>query len=181
MRTVRLAIAAGLMLVLAGTAARPAPEEKAPEVMPVKPVKYGELGQIVRGLRGKVVVVDFWATWCVPCMREFPHLVELHKKYADKGLACISVSLDLVDDKAKVEKANEFLQKRGATFTNLILAEPFEVWQKKLNLEGPPCVVVFDRAGRRVKQYPVKTAGGEEIDKPDYAVIEKLVEELLKQ
>jgi thiol-disulfide isomerase/thioredoxin len=44
--------------------------------------------------KGKVVVLDFWATWCKPCTREIPGLVELQKKYADDGLVVICVALD---------------------------------------------------------------------------------------
>ena len=44
--------------------------------------------------RGKVVVLDFWATWCPPCRAEIPGLVAIHKKYADQGLSVIGVSVD---------------------------------------------------------------------------------------
>ncbi|HKH99073.1 MAG TPA: TlpA disulfide reductase family protein [Candidatus Sulfotelmatobacter sp.] len=44
--------------------------------------------------RGKVVLLDFWATWCVPCREETPHFVELQQKYADHGLQIIGVSMD---------------------------------------------------------------------------------------
>ena len=44
--------------------------------------------------RGKVVLLDFWATWCVPCREETPHLVELQQKYRDSGLQIIGVSMD---------------------------------------------------------------------------------------
>jgi len=44
--------------------------------------------------RGKVVLLDFWATWCVPCREEIPHLVELQNKYRDQGLQIIGVSMD---------------------------------------------------------------------------------------
>src|SRR5207245_463828 len=43
---------------------------------------------------GKLVLVDFWATWCGPCMHEAPHMVEINKKYGDKGLVLVGVSLD---------------------------------------------------------------------------------------
>ncbi len=45
-------------------------------------------------LRGKVVLIDFWATWCPPCRAEVPHVVELYKKFHDQGLEIVGISLD---------------------------------------------------------------------------------------
>jgi thiol-disulfide isomerase/thioredoxin len=51
---------------------------------------------------GQVVLVDFWATWCGPCVREIPHVLEAYEKYHDQGFEIIGISLD--DDRAKLDK-----------------------------------------------------------------------------
>jgi peroxiredoxin len=51
-------------------------------------------------LRGRVVLLDFWATWCAPCLTEIPHFVDLQKRYRDRGLQIIGISLD--DEAAEV-------------------------------------------------------------------------------
>ena len=54
-----------------------------------------EGGQLrLSSYRGKVVLLDFWATWCVPCREQIPHFVELQQKYGDRGLQIIGVSMD---------------------------------------------------------------------------------------
>src|SRR5690349_4773378 len=76
--------------------------------------------------QGKVVVVDCWATWCAPCVKKFPHLVEMHKKYAEKGLVCVSLSMDKYGDldEYKQDAVVKFLQSKNAEFPNFIVAEP---------------------------------------------------------
>ena len=111
----------------------------------LKSVKYDELTAALRDLRGKVVVLDVWASWCVPCKKEFPHLVELHQKYVKDGLACVSVSVDEPDG---TEAALKFLEKQNATFANYRIEEPDSVWQPRWRFKGVPAVFVFDRQGR---------------------------------
>lgn len=68
-----------------------------------------ELRQKIDGDKGKAVLVDFWATWCVPCREEYPHTVELSKKHAG-DLVVYSVSMDETDAESMV-MVNEFLAK----------------------------------------------------------------------
>lgn len=66
--------------------------KKAPEFT-AKSMSGAEI-RLPDGFKGKLVLVDFWATWCPPCVREVPHLVEASAKYKDKGLVVVGVSLD---------------------------------------------------------------------------------------
>src|SRR5437016_5580482 len=118
----------------------------------VSVIKYDGLTEAIRGLKGKVVVVDFWADYCIPCKREFPKLVSLHRENAKKGLAAVSVSLDEVEDGTR-DRVLKFLTDKQATFANYILNEKPDVWQKKLQIDGPPLVFVFNRKGELVKKY----------------------------
>lgn len=76
---------------------------------------------------GKVVIVDFWASWCVPCRRSFPWYNAMHDKYADEGLVIVAVNLD-----AEREAAEEFLAEYPPRFRIVYdeskdLAREFEV------------------------------------------------------
>jgi len=68
-------------------------------------------GKLPDTLKGKVVIVDFWASWCLPCAKSFPVLDELQKKYADR-LVVLAVNVD--EKKSNMEK---FLQKHAVGFT----------------------------------------------------------------
>jgi peroxiredoxin len=65
--------------------------------------------------RGKVVVADFWGTFCPPCLKQVPQLVALHKKYKDQGLEIVGLSMD---DKDKDQKlVNDFIKKFNVSYT----------------------------------------------------------------
>src|SRR5262249_54072088 len=105
----------------------------------------------IAAAKGKVVLIDCWATWCPPCVASFPKLVEKHEKYSEKGLNVISVSLDDPDQGPEVIA---FLKKNKATFTNLRLTldrAAEQGLQRKLAYGGGiPHAVLFDRGGQRV-------------------------------
>ena len=80
-----------------------------------------------------------------------PHLVEMQKKYADKGLVVVAVSVDPWDKKDLVAQANKFVRKLDPPFRCLLLAESEEFIEKKLDFVFPPCYYVFDRRGKWVR------------------------------
>jgi thiol-disulfide isomerase/thioredoxin len=124
--------------------------------------------------KGKIVVVDTWATWCVPCVEEFPHLVELHGKHAKDGVVCMSVSVDEPEPE-KYTAALDFLKSKKATFANYLIQDEGEAWWDKWEIKAIPVVLVFGRDGKLVKKF--------DKDDPDnqftYDDVEKLVAELL--
>jgi len=103
--------------------------------------------------RGKVVVVDFWATYCEPCKRLVPKLAALDKKYRDRGLEVVGLTSD---DKADQEKVLEFLKRAGADYTvgyeNKWLASAFLKGTEDESGESPiPQLFVLSREGRLVE------------------------------
>jgi thiol-disulfide isomerase/thioredoxin len=104
--------------------------------------------------RGKVVLIDFWATWCGPCVEQFPHTVELADRLRERGLAVVSVSMDNPSAEPQVLA---FLEKQGARFDNLLNSYGSPVTAtKEFGLPGPvPCYRVYDRKGRLHREFAV--------------------------
>lgn len=113
----------------------------------------GYVDQVNSHKQAKLIVVDAWATWCGPCMKNFPHLVEMQAKYADKGLVAISLSLDDADNPKKVAAATAFLKEKKAVFTNLILNERNDDSFEKLNIGAIPAVFIYTPDGKEIKRF----------------------------
>ncbi|MSR53934.1 MAG: TlpA family protein disulfide reductase [Gemmataceae bacterium] len=136
----------------------PLPAMAADEVK-IEPVTIDGLLKAVEAHKGKIVVIDVWATFCIPCKEKFPHMVALANKHKKDGVVFISVALDDPENK---DKALEFLKKQKATFQNFLLDDPLKNEIKgddKLYHSIPPVLHVFDRAGKKVKTYEGKKEG----------------------
>jgi hypothetical protein len=110
-------------------------------------------------------------------MKAFPHLVQMHKEHATKGLVIVTVSVDPPDDAEMVARANKFLQHVKAPFRHLLINEPSEVWSKKLDFNIPPCYFVFDRQGKWVR------FRGGDFDEPEimYREMDKVILQMLNE
>lgn len=91
--------------------------------------------------RGRVVMVNFWATWCAPCRQEMPHLERLHAKYRNTGFVLLGVSID--DDP---KQAVEVAQRLGVSFP--ILLDVDKQVSRRYDLRTMPSTVLIDRDGQ---------------------------------
>lgn len=124
----------------AGTAEALAPGEAAPSL--ALPDAQGSTVAL-DALRGRVVVVDFWASWCGPCKRSFPWMSEMQRKYADQGLTIVAVNVD-----KRREDAAKFLAVTPGAFT--IVYDPTGASPTAWDVKGMPTSYLVDRGGRIV-------------------------------
>jgi len=98
----------------------------------------------LRELRGRVVLVNFWATWCPPCRKEMPDLETLYKRFKDQGLVILAIS-DEEDGKVR-----PFVAEHHATYP--VLLDPGRKVNDLFQIEGIPKSFVYDRSGKLVTQ-----------------------------
>jgi thiol-disulfide isomerase/thioredoxin len=141
--------AAGLAGCNARTASPPQPKETAPAA--------GEIGSRLpdfsvadlqgheissADLRGKVVLIDFWATWCQPCKKEMPGYQKLLDRYGPQGFVVIGFKFDTMQD---TEDPVRFARKIGVHYPLVVASEQLK--QRFGGIEGLPTTLVYDRAG----------------------------------
>ena len=116
-------------------------------------------------LRGKVVYVDFWASWCVPCRQSFPWMTTISEKYADRGLVVLAVNLD-----KERRAADDFLAQFGGPFT--IAFDPTGKTAEAFRVEAMPSSFIVSRTGKIVFSH-------EGFQEPKAAELEEHIKEAL--
>lgn len=128
-----LLIASALSVTVMGASAgTPAPDLKITT----------EAGTTIRlsDLKGKVLLLDFWASWCIPCRVSFPAIDALQKELGDQGLAVVAISVD-----EHRRNADLFLGQRAHTMT--VAFDPRGIAAEAFDLKGMPSTVIIDRHG----------------------------------
>lgn len=113
---------------------------------------------MVESDKGKVVLLNFFASWCAPCHQEFPDIVKLYAKYKDQGLDVIAVSMNDVTEKTDMEA---FLKEMKPPFTVYLTSSTedaaykafYEVWNTQ-DGDTLPMSIIYDRSGKVQHYYP---------------------------
>ena len=142
--TTRLGLRGAALMLLAGGALAAAPEAlavRAGEPAPAFTLATSRGDAIdLAGLRGRVVYVDFWASWCTPCRRSFPWMNALHARYGSEGLAIVGINVD----KRRAD-ADRFLADVPAAFA--IVFDPAGATPAAFDVKGMPSSYLIDRKG----------------------------------
>jgi peroxiredoxin len=103
--------------------------------------------------KGEVIIIEFWATWCGPCKEEIPVLNQLYKKYRDRGLVVIGVSLD----RKEPQEVKKFLDQLQVDYINVMggeeILEKYSHIAKLGSIRGIPATFVIDRKGRICERF----------------------------
>jgi thiol-disulfide isomerase/thioredoxin len=159
-----LLLLAGCESYTGGPVRTPVSGPVATRAVDLLPVSVAGLEAAVAEQKGKVVLIDVWFLGCKPCVKKFPQFVELHNRYADAGLACVSVDL-MPSELADHAKVLAFLTVQKARFPNFILSDEqgkVDAWADRVGAIPTPAYLLYDRAGQRVPLDP--NAGPDEVE-----------------
>lgn len=117
-----------------------------------QPIAVDSISQSLEQMKGKVVVLDLWATWCGPCRMEIPSFIKLQEKYKAQGLEIVGVSLDPITRGGNAELVRKFMQENNINYTIWVVNNPTALMKYPTG-QGIPTTYVIDRNGRTIKQY----------------------------
>lgn len=119
-------------------------------------VSYADLEEKLAQLEGQPYLLNFWAMWCPPCVKELPELVEVAREFEEDGLLLVTVNYDLMvvveDIEAKMAQLVDFQKSRDLPYPVLVYDEDdYDLINDALSLPGPvPVTLAFDATGREV-------------------------------
>ena len=142
--SVLMILIAGLVLVAAGCGA-PVQEEDRDLTFTLNDLDGNPVS--LADSDGQVRIVDFWATWCPPCVEEVPMYKELHAEYGDRGVRILAISMDNEED---LDAVKAFVAKYEITYTSLM--DDGEV-SRQYEAAGLPATYLLDQKGRMVKSF----------------------------
>lgn len=137
MKTRARAALCGLMLALTV----PAWADPRPPAPPVWAPQADGTSTGLRDLRGQVVLVDFWASWCAPCLQSLPELETWQRELGDRGFTVLAVNVD-----TERAKALAFLKRKPVSYP--VVYDPQGWWPEQYNVGGMPASYLVDREGR---------------------------------
>ncbi len=117
-------------------------------------------------LRGKVTVVNFWATWCPECVKETPRMVEAHRKYSARGYETVAVAV-----RDHPDSVAAFAQKRALPF-KVVLDASGDVSKRFGNIRITPTTFIIDKKGRMIRRF---------VGEPQWAEFDRVVEKALAE
>jgi len=162
-------------LTVAGQPNAPVTSPRFDSEVKLTTVKFDAMIKQIASKQAKLTVVDAWATWCGPCKKNFPHLVEMHEKYSGKGIAFASLSLDDTTKPKQVAEATEFLREKKAEFANFILDETMDDAFEKLDITAIPAVFMFGPDGKIIRKFTLEDPNNQFT----YEQVESAVQEFL--
>ncbi|MDZ4723272.1 MAG: redoxin family protein [candidate division Zixibacteria bacterium] len=122
------------------------------EAMPIVLPRLDGTVDSLAAYHGKVVLIDFWAPWCKPCVEMADDIVKLHKKYSESGFTVLGIAID----EEKPEKVKKYVDKKKIPYPLFLDNGADPVW-KQMHISGIPALFLIDENGMIVKQWNAKT------------------------
>lgn len=140
----------------------------------IKVIKFAELEELMKNSDSKVKVVNFWATWCKPCLEEMPSFKTISEKYRLKDVNVLLVSLDFTKD---LERVNTFAKQRAISKNVVLLNEPdYNSWINKIDPDWSGALPATLILTKSQKEFYEKKFEDNELEKRVEALLNSIIE-----